>query len=418
MPEALSFGRCRPRPAADAALAGNAFSDRPFGRFRRPVRRRAPPLPPVADRPAVKVRHDYAGRCPGQAAPCAAPVGRRRARRSGVLVARRFPPRPDRGQFEPFADLARGRADRPDAGDPASPRFPGAGVGLARAGMAAPPGGQGRPRGSGPVRRAARRAGGGPDGRRGPVPLRAVPSAGREGDARGRKASAGACSSAITCSTAPPRTPACWAGWPRSPPTPRRRSWPGRRRPSTPRPTCRRPRPPPGTPCGACRRRLPRTGPARLPAPPPLRIRYVLHRRFRLRGVRRDRREEALPVGQRRVRRRRAAGPGISQAGLGVTTRRGARSDRAMPMHVGTDEDGDPMATVAAVWVDRRLAEPLGRSRGSCACSAFTASMPCSWRGSSRWRCPPQGPSRSAIYGGRGARKASARPRGPARRFP
>ena len=37
-----------------------------------------------------------------------------------------------------------------------------------------------------------------------------------------------------------------------------------------------------------------------------------------------------------------------------------------LPMHVGTDEDGDSVATVAETWVDRRLAEPLGRQGFMC----------------------------------------------------
>lgn len=37
-----------------------------------------------------------------------------------------------------------------------------------------------------------------------------------------------------------------------------------------------------------------------------------------------------------------------------------------MPMHVAPDEDGDPEATVAAAWVDRRLAEPLGKQGFMC----------------------------------------------------
>ena len=32
-----------------------------------------------------------------------------------------------------------------------------------------------------------------------------------------------------------------------------------------------------------------------------------------------------------------------------------------LPMHVTRDEDGDPLAVVAEAWMDRRLAEPLGR---------------------------------------------------------
>jgi type VI secretion system protein ImpC len=37
-----------------------------------------------------------------------------------------------------------------------------------------------------------------------------------------------------------------------------------------------------------------------------------------------------------------------------------------LPMHVGTDEDGDPVATVGEAWVDRRLADPLGRQGFMC----------------------------------------------------
>ncbi len=37
-----------------------------------------------------------------------------------------------------------------------------------------------------------------------------------------------------------------------------------------------------------------------------------------------------------------------------------------MPMHVAPDEDGDPTATVGEVWVDRRLAEPLGKQGFMC----------------------------------------------------
>ena len=37
-----------------------------------------------------------------------------------------------------------------------------------------------------------------------------------------------------------------------------------------------------------------------------------------------------------------------------------------LPMHVAPDEDGDQEATVAAAWVDRRLAEPLGKQGFMC----------------------------------------------------
>ena len=37
-----------------------------------------------------------------------------------------------------------------------------------------------------------------------------------------------------------------------------------------------------------------------------------------------------------------------------------------LPMHVVTDEDGDSTATVAETWVDRRIADPLGRQGFMC----------------------------------------------------